>query len=197
MGDWRVSRPRWTLPRHWLREETEPWDAAAGYGELVRRWLRSFGPGTEEDIVWWLGSTKTAVREALAGLGAVEVSLDREGRGWLLPDDLAEVPDPGHWVALLPVLDPSAMGWCGRDFYLGRHAPDLFDTAGNAGTSVWVDGRVVGCWVQDDDGTVRLRVSTQPRGALHSEAARLTEWLGGTVLTSSVRSPAMRAPEPS
>ena len=61
----------------------------------MRRWLATFGPGTETDIVWWLGSTKTAVRRALADLEAVEVSLDGGGTGWVLPDDLE--PGAGPW----------------------------------------------------------------------------------------------------
>jgi winged helix DNA-binding protein len=70
-GRWYTSRPRWTLTRHWLGD-VPPWlPAADGYRELVRRWLYTFGPGTEDDIVWWLGATKTIVRAALAGLDAV------------------------------------------------------------------------------------------------------------------------------
>jgi hypothetical protein len=191
-----ASRPRWTLARHWLDEVPEPWSVADGYRELIGRWLATFGPGTEDDIVWWLGSTKTAVRAALAELDAVQVSLDSGSTGWLLPDDLGEAPDPGSWVALLPVLDPTVMGWKERDFYLGPHRVPLFDDRGNAGTTAWVDGRVVGCWVQGSDGVVELRllesVSPAQREALDQEAARLTAWLGGTVVGTVYRSRAMR-----
>ena len=198
-GRWYTSRPRWTLTRHWLGEVPAPWDPADGYREIVRRWLHTFGPGTEDDLVWWLGSTRTVVRAALAGLGAVAVSLDGGGTGWLLPGDVGEVPDPGPWAALLPVLDPTVMGWQRRDFYLGAHRDQLFDSRGNAGTTAWVDGRAVGSWVQDDAGTVRVRllepVPAEGRRALDVEAARLTEWLGGFRVPSVYRSPAM-APEP-
>jgi hypothetical protein len=193
---WHASRPRWTLTRDWLGEVPAPGSAADGYRELVRRWLYSFGPGAEDDIVWWLGATKAVVRAALAGLGAVPVTLDRDGAGWLLPDDLEEVPDPGPWVALLPVLDPTVMGWKGRDFYLGPHRDRLFDNRGNAGTTAWVDGRIVGCWVQDAAGTVAVRlvedVPARARDALDAEAARLTDWLGGFRVPMVYRSPAQR-----
>ncbi len=160
-GHWRAPRPRWTLMRHWLDDVPAPLAAADGYRELVRRWLHTFGPGTESDLVWWLGTSRTVVRAALAELGAVAVSLDDAshdthdtgdpGRiGWLLPDDLDEVPEPGPWVALLPVLDPTVMGWRERGFHLGPHHDRLFDRTGNAGTTAWVDGRATGCWVQDD-----------------------------------------------
>lgn len=207
-GRFPTSRPLWTLTRHWLDDapvalesvDVEPGD---GYREIVRRWLYTFGPGTEDDIVWWLGSTKTVVRAALAELDAVAVTLDGGGTGWLLPNDVAEVADPGPWVALLPVLDPTIMGWKGRDFYLGPHRNQLFDTRGNAGTSAWVDGRVVGCWIQDEAGVVHLRliepVSTSARRSLEAEAARLTDWLGGVKIGTGYVSQAMKrdVPEPS
>ncbi|WP_033342731.1 winged helix DNA-binding domain-containing protein [Catenuloplanes japonicus] len=195
-GGWHVSRPRWTPMRDWLGA-MPPWPGAAdGYREIVRRWLRSFGPGTEADLVWWLGSTKAVVRAALAEIGAVQVSLDGGGTGWLLPDDVDEVPDPGPWAALLPVLDPTIMGWQGRDFYLGPHKQLIFDTRGNAGTTAWANGRVVGVWTQDPAGVVELRlveaVSTEERAMLDAEAARLTDWLGGFRVNSLYKSPAMK-----
>ena len=196
---WRVSRPRWTLMRRWLGEAPIALDAADGYRELVRRYLRTFGPATEADIVWWLGSTKSAVRTALTELEAVEVELDSGASGWLAGNDLDPVADPGRWVALLPVLDPTVMGWKTRDFYLDGDLRDrLFDRAGNAGTTAWVDGRIVGCWVQDDDAAVRLRllepVPGPARRALEDEAARLTLWLDGERVGTPIPSPAMKGP---
>ena len=180
----------------WLAEVAAPATVEEGYAELVRRWLGTFGPGTEADLVWWLGATKGAVRRALADVAAVEVSLDGGGTGWVLPDDLEPVTDPGSWVALLPVLDPTVMGWKERGFYLGPHAPALFDRNGNVGTTAWVDGRIVGCWVQDAAGTVRVallgEVGDGARRALDGEAARLTEWLGGQTVGTVYPSPAMK-----
>ncbi len=203
-GHWRTSRPRWTLMRHWLGDVPLPLPASDGYREVVRRWLHTFGPGTEDDLAWWLGATKTVVRAALAELDAVAVSLEAKlgGTGWLLPDDLDKVPDPGSWVALLPVLDPTVMGWKGRDFYLGpaKLRDQLFDRSGNAGTTAWVDGRVVGCWVQDDAGVVLVRllerVSARARRALDAEASRLTTWLGGVHIRTGLLSPAMKSDPP-
>ncbi len=187
-GSWQTAQPRWTLMRSWLGEALKPCQAAVGYRELVARWLRAFGPGTESDLVWWLGATRSVVRAALNDLAAVEVSLAGGAHGWLLPDDRAKAVDPGRWVALLPSLDPTVMGWQSRDFYLGEHRSHLFDAQGNAGTTVWVDGRVVGYWIQDGAGAVQLRllekVSAHALRELESEALRLTEWLGGVRLST-------------
>ena len=195
-GHWRLSKPRWTLMSDWLGDVPPAAKADEGYAELVGRWLRSFGPGTEDDIVWWLGATKAAVRAALAALGAVEVSLDGGGAGWVLPDDVDPEGDVEPWAALLPVLDPTVMGWKQRDFYLGEHTPHLFDRNGNAGTTAWWDGRIVGCWVQDDAGRVEVRALEKLPKAAHeafeAEAARLTDWLDGVRVGTVYPSSAMK-----
>jgi len=197
-GHWRLSRPRWAPMPAWLGEQPRAVAEVDGYAELVGRWLARFGPGTETDLVWWLGSTKTAVRRALADLGAVPVSLDSGDTGWLLPDDL-EVEEPAQpAAALLPTLDPTTMGWKQRDFYLAPDdVPFLVDSAGNAGTTAWWDGRVVGCWVQDDAGRVRVVLRGDPgaraRRALDDEAERLTAWLGGEVVGNVYKSQLMQA----
>lgn len=197
-GHWRISKPLWSAMHCWLGAEPEPLPEAMGYAELVRRWLRTFGPGTEADVVWWLGSTKAAVRAALAEVGAVAVSLDSGETGWVLPDDLDPEPACEPWAALLPTLDPTTMGWKQRAHYLDpADVPHLFDYAGNAGTTAWWDGRIVGCWVQDTDGSVRVALLRDPgragRAALDREAARLTAWLDGVVVGTIYNSPAMKA----
>jgi len=199
-GHWRTARPQWTAMETWLGELPEPAKEREGYAELVRRWLVTFGPGTEADLVWWLGSTKGAVRAALADVAAVEVGLDGGATGWVLPDD-ALLSEDGEgpvepWAALLPVLDPTVMGWKERDFYLGPHGPMLFDTNGNAGTTAWWDGRIVGCWAQDPDGVVVLNlledVGADARAALDAEAGRLSAWLDGHRVSTVYPSIAMK-----
>ena len=88
------------------------------------------------------------------------------------------------------------MGWKERGFYLGPHGPALFDRNGNAGTTAWVDGRIVGCWVQDGAGVVHVElleeVSPAEREALDLEAARLTGWLDGVRVGTVYPSSAMK-----
>lgn len=195
-GHWRISRPLWTSMAAWLDEVPPPWPARAGYAELARRWLRTFGPGTTADLQWWLGATVGDTRQALADVEAVAVALDGGLTGWLLPDDVEPPPAVEPWAALLPVLDPTVMGWKGRDFFLGPHGRLVFDRNGNGGTTAWWDGRIVGCWVQDQDGVVRLSfledVSAATRRALEFEAARLTDWLGGARVSTVYSAPAMK-----
>jgi hypothetical protein len=152
-GGWKVTRPRWTLTEQWLGEPPAAMEPAAAFAELVAAWLHTFGPGTVDDVVWWLGATKAIVRAALTAIGAAAVDTS-SGPAWVLPDDLDALPEPEPWAALVPVLDPTVMGWKQRDFYLGPHRALLFDTNGNAGPTAWWDGRIVGGWVQRPDGEV-------------------------------------------
>ena len=158
----------------------------------MRRWLYAFGPATAADLKWWLGSTVTAVRTALADVAAVEVDLHGEP-GVALPDDLDGVAEVEPYAALLPGLDPTTMGWSRRDWYLGPHRAAIFDTSGNGGMTAWWEGRIVGGWNQTPSGEVFLQlledVPSDARAALEAEAARLTEWLAGVRVAPRFPSP--------
>jgi hypothetical protein len=190
-GSWVTSRPRWVRCENWVGPVPRI-DADQARAELVRTWLQAFGPATLTDLKWWFGSTLTAKRSALAAVGAVEVDL-HGATGYALPDDLEPEPAPDPWVALLPSLDVTTMGWYGRDWYLGEHRSQVFDRNGNAGPTVWCDGRVIGAWNQDTDGHVRMTLLEDPgaqaRKALEDRASELTRWLAGTRVSPRFPSP--------
>lgn len=191
-GAWNLSRPRWASTESWLGHAIDEVDPVEAHAVLVGAWLRAFGPGTVQDIKWWLGSTLGAVRSALVAVDAVEVDLHGQP-GYALPDDLGPVEPVEPWAALLPGLDPTTMGWFDRDWYLGEHRGDLFDSTGNGGATAWWDGRIVGGWHQRDEGTVQVRplekIDKQARRALDEEAERLTAWLAGLRVTLRFPSP--------
>ena len=85
------------------------------------------------------------------------------------------------------------MGWQGREWYLGSHRPELFDTSGNGGPTIWVDGRIVGGWAQRRSGEIVPRlledVGVETRRMIDTEAARLEAWLGPTRVTGSFPTP--------
>jgi hypothetical protein len=182
-GAWTSSQWRWVPASSWLSTPLPRLEPEAARAELARRWLRAFGPAGVGDLKWWSGWTLTQTRAALKAVDAFEVELDG-APGVVLPEDLASEPPPEPWVALLPALDPTVMGWKARDWYLGEHGPALFDTSGNAGPTVWWCGRIVGGWGVRKDGEVAFRlledVGADTVTAVEAEAARLTAWLGET-----------------
>ena len=164
-------------------------EAAEG---LAARYLRAFGPATAADLQWWTGWTVATTKAALADAGAVEVLVDG-GPAFVAPGD-EEPPPPGEpWVALLPGLDPTTMGWKQRGWYLPEACGETFDRMGNAGPTVWVDGQVVGGWVQAPDGEVRTRmlvdVGAERRAEVEARAAELAALLGETRFTVRFPSP--------
>jgi len=191
-GSWVSSLYRWAPMEEWIGRPLEEMSRTVAQAELLRLWLGAFGPGTELDMKWWTGWPVTQVRAALAGIGAVEVEVET-GSAYLLPDDLEPVAPPPHWVALLPGLDPTTMGWKERDWYLGGHAHRLFDRNGNAGQTVWVDGRVVGGWGQRATGEIVWDLLEDVGAEVVDEIGRQAEdlrlWMGDRVVIPRFRSP--------
>jgi hypothetical protein len=192
-GSWTSSQYRWSPMEAWLPDGMPALDPAPARAELARHYLAGFGPATTADLKWWTGWTVAQTKAALAAVGAIEVTLEGEAQGWVLPDDLEQVRAPASWVALLPALDPTTMGWQGRSWYLGCHGPTLFDRNGNAGPTIWCDGRVVGGWAQRRSGEVVHRlledVGAETAGAVAASAAELESWLGPTRVTPRFPTP--------
>ncbi len=144
-GSWTSSQYHWALAESWLSAPIAELDPESARVELVRRWLEAFGPATIADIRWWTGWTASHTKRALEEIAPVEVDLG--GRpGIVLAHDLEPDAPPDPWVAMLPALDPTPMGWSERDWYLGEHRSALFDAFGNIGPTVWWEGRIVGGW---------------------------------------------------
>ncbi len=205
-GRWTGRQYRWHLRRHWLGSEAEPAVSHVGEAapanddqvvqtartELVGRWLRAFGPAPFDDVKWWTGWTVRRLRAALDGLDVVEVDLHGE-TGLVLADDLDDDPTSESWVALLPSLDPTPMGWKHRDHYLGPHREQVFDRFGNIGPTIWVDGRIVGGWGQRPDGTIVTSlledVGSDHRAMIDARADSLTTLIDNTVVKPSFPTP--------
>jgi hypothetical protein len=197
------GRPRggWTSTQFTWSAAPERTDlsAAAARAELARRWLSAFGPAFVSDLQWWTGLTAGQVKQALAQLDVTEVDLHGAPGVMLAADEpgLDEAPDVEPWAALLPALDPTAMGWRERAWYVGEHTAALFDRSGNIGPTVWWDGRIVGGWAQREDGEIAVRLledtGTDAVAAIAAEAQRLGEWIGpGVRITPRFRTPLER-----
>lgn len=194
-GSWLSSQYVWHPLDSWIPGGLAVLGAEEARVELARRWLRAYGPAPVSDLRWWTGWTAGQTKKALAALGPVEVDLDGVP-GVALADDLAPVPAPPPWVAFLPGLDPTPMGWQDRDWFLGPHRAALFDRSGNIGPTVWSSGRVVGGWAQRASGEVVFRlledVGAEARAQVEAAAERCAEWFGEIRATPRFRTPLER-----
>jgi DNA glycosylase AlkZ-like len=191
-GTWLSTQYQWAPLDSWLGIDIDELDTESARKQLVRLWLRSYGPGTFTDLKWWTGWNATHASHALAGAGAVEIDLVT-GTGYLLQDDHGPETIAPSSAALLPSLDPTTMGWSEREWYLGAHRARIFDRNGNAGPTVWWEGRIVGGWAQRPDGEVVFRlledVGSDARAAIEQKAQELGSWLGEVRIIPRFRTP--------
>jgi hypothetical protein len=180
LGSWVSGAYAYAVADAWLPGGLGNLDPREARAVLAARYLVRFGPVTTEDLRWWAGWPVTSTRTALADVGAVEVDLEG-GAGWVVAEDRAETTEPEDWVAALPSLDPTTMGWKQRGWYLPDAAADAFDRNGNAGPTLWVDGRVVGAWAQASDGRMVTYYFEQVAAARRAQLDERLAVLAGAV----------------
>lgn len=176
-GTWERRRAdRIALADAWLGPSDSSLEA--GRAQLVRGYLRAFGPAPWRDIASWAGVSVTEVKAGAAGLELVRYR-DEQGRELLdlpgapLPD--ADVPAP---VRFLPHWDANLLVHARRTGLLPEvHRPRVFSSRNpfSVGTYL-VDGRVVGAWSLRD-GRIALdpfeEVSTRDQRAIEEEREAL------------------------
>ena len=206
-GTWRSNLYEYAALSDWLPDvELESVTLQEARAWLVRRYLAAFGPATFDDVQWWAGFTKGETNKALEALAptVTEVAIEGLGDEYLMLTDDAQrlrdfTPPDAPYVFLLPDLNPYIMGYRDRRRFLAlEHRAKLFDRAGNAVPTVWVNGRVVGAWGQrKDDGKVIYslfeQVGDEEQVLLADEAQRLEGFLGGEFLPPRFRTPFTRA----
>jgi hypothetical protein len=136
-------------PHDWVGP-FEPMPTEAAMSEVVRRWLRVYGPGSHEDLGRWWGVAPGRVRKMLEGLGDELVEVSVEGRpGFALAEDakaLRAAPARRR-TRLLPGFDPYVVGFFPRE---GLVEPEFLArvsrTAGWISPVVVVGGEIVGVW---------------------------------------------------
>jgi hypothetical protein len=190
-GGWTSTQFRWAAMEGWAGEALEELPAAEAEAALAVRWLRAYGPASAEDLKWWTGWSVTQTKRALARDDVVACTLEDGEPGVVLADDVDSVAVPAPWVALLPALDATPMGFKRRDFYLGAHAERLFDVNGNVAPTVWADGRIVGGWARRPAGEIVFAlledIGAEAEAAVTAEAAALTPRLGDATLAPRAR----------
>jgi hypothetical protein len=157
-------------------EERDPRDSML---EVVRRFLRAYGPSTHTEVSQWIARRPPQAKELLAALDDELDQVDVEGeRRWVLAGDTE--PGAGSALRLVPQYDAYVIGSRPRErvmtdaararIYAFRRG--VFEGA-VALQVVLRDGRIVGLW-ERKDGRVRVEeFEPLPRRALRAEAARL------------------------
>jgi hypothetical protein len=158
--------------------------------QLLRLYLRAFGPATAADFAMWTGISQTEAGALWKREQADFATVDLPGRAAeVLQDDLeellrAKVKSP--LVRLLPYFDSFLLGHRDREHLLAtEQRAKVYRPQGWIAPVVLVDGRVVAVWEQAREGD-RLRVKVSKLGSIpraveagiHEEARELSRFLG-------------------
>lgn len=175
------NKAPFVLVTEWVGGPIPRVDPDAARAEVLRRYLRCYGPSTRGQFAAWLGVRAgdtdpwwTLVEDELT-------EVDFRGTSWILTADVAALrssPMP-QGVRLLPPRDPYTQ-LRDRDTILPEpHHRDVWKPVGEPG-AVLVDGRIAGVWRPSRSGrrlnlavTTFGQLSAGDRDRLADEAAQL------------------------
>ncbi|MFC4337619.1 DNA glycosylase AlkZ-like family protein [Salininema proteolyticum] len=165
--------------------QTDPYIARA---ELLRRYLRRYGPSTRGDFAAWVG---VQAGDADHWWRLIENELTQVGFGrgsWILTEDLnaLRAATPPKGVRLLPQRDPYTQMRDRETIVDEKHVRSVWKPVGEPGT-VLADSEIVGIWRPHKSGrklTVRVdtfrSVPDGAKKALRQEAEQVAELRGAT-----------------
>jgi hypothetical protein len=157
----RGSQTPFVRTDQWLGTPLPAADRAATGAELVRRYLRCYGPSTPRHLAAWAGIAQDHAARLWGHVAPELAQVQAGGKpAWLLESDLPlfQAPPPTVGVRLLPPHDPY-LDQRDRDTLLPDRSLHhlVWRTVGNPG-GVLVDGQLNGTWRARKQGR-RLSVS--------------------------------------
>lgn len=176
-------------PDQWLGPWTER-DPVQALAELLRLYLRAFGPAKREDFAHWWGVETRQVKQVFGDLAGELAEVDVEGwKGWVLATTLEQLQAPAGppAVRLLPNFDTYVIGLSPQAGYLipAGFKPRIHRQAGWVSPVVLIDGRMAGVWeYEKKPARVVVRVdlfapvAAAIREQITAEAEALSTFLG-------------------
>ena len=147
-GQRQGTAPSFTSFRNWTGHDPEPWPD--GEKELVRRFLRCYGPSTRDFFMSWLGCSRPQARRLweAAGEEMEPVSMGKK-TAYVLSADRWDLLNSAADEDRLLLLGPHDPYLDGRDHALLLEDPALqravWKTVGNPGV-ILRGGRIAGIW---------------------------------------------------
>lgn len=141
------NKAPFVLVDEWLRSPIPHTDPKADRAELLRRYLRCYGPSTRADFAAWLG-VRAGDTDPWWNLVEDEMTQVDFGRmAWVLTGDLDGLRSPPRprGVRLLPPHDPYTQVRDRETIVDKKRHKDVWKSVGDPGT-VLVDGEIIGVW---------------------------------------------------
>lgn len=188
-GPNRGSKVTYTSPRRWL-PGFQPADSQTALTEVVRGYLRAYGPATSAQFAQWLGAPRRWAAELFDTLSDELQRVAVDGvPTWLAANDTIAPPGEPRGVRLLPYFDAYVVGCHPRELlFPGRASDRALTPSGQAGNfpTLLVDGIVAGIWSQRRSGRT-LDITVEPfieltamqRHELDDQVERIGQFLEG------------------
>jgi hypothetical protein len=176
-------------PEKWLGgwSRLKPEDA---WMEIARRFLRVYGPATQDEMSRWYGVPPAQVKKTFKALGDELIQVDVEGwKASALASAITSALDqPAHGaqtVCLLPHFDPYTVAVAKHASYLMPKAklPQVYRSQGWIVPVALANGRIVGTWEQETRGkrlSLKFQMFGTPEGwvktGIEAEAERLANF---------------------
>jgi len=132
---------------------------------LVKQYLASFGPVTENDVIWWTSFPKGQIRQIMNEFENLVTSIEISGlksTHHMLSSqraDLMTTKQQKHIIKVLPGLDPYLMGYKDRQRYLDqKYYNFIFDRSGNATSTILLNGQIIGIWDFTEDKKPSVKI---------------------------------------
>jgi uncharacterized protein YcaQ len=162
----------------WL-SHVEAMSTEEAESELLRTYLRAFGPATPGDFAWWTYMKAADVREIWSRVADELAPVAVDGRvAWTLRSDvplLERAARDGRVVRLLPYFDAFLLGHKDKGHLVdAENYKKVYRPAGWVSPVVLVDGRAAGVWSYARKGT-RLAVRVEPFARLAPDVQRAVQ----------------------
>lgn len=161
---WKGNQFNYALAEQWLPESALTVEQVENSRvDVVRRYLRCYGPARLEDAAWWTGLQVAEVRRVFEVLGreVVKFPVDGLGEGLVTLREVADQTRKGagavERILFLPLWDAYALGWRDRTRVVEpRFAPWVYDPAGNTTSIIVEEGRCIGLWQFRDSDSIAI-----------------------------------------
>jgi len=162
---WKGNQYNYALLNNWfenVRLTQENPDAARL--EVVRRYLRTYGPARLEDVAWWTGFSPLDVRRLLDQFGRelIRFPVDGLGEGLVGLKETVDAMRKSQGIStegilFLPLWDAFPLGWRDRTRVVDpKFAPWVYDSNGNTTSVIVEEGKVIGVWQFRDGDAITL-----------------------------------------
>jgi hypothetical protein len=164
--------------------------------EMIRRYLRSYGPATFQDLAHWLGITQNRLKPFWDRIEDERIPVTTDGTTrWLLASDidaLREMEGAKLPVRLLPAFDPLLLAHRDKTEILpAEHYKRIYGAAAWVYPAVLVHGQIYGTWTYQRKAR-HIEVTVHPfrtigkaaQAAIEREATHLAKAIARTAVVT-------------